>query len=60
MAAINRALQVFVLHWNRTTFVQKMHDEARAANARVRTVPYRGFLSLEHAIREEVERFLAE
>lgn len=51
---------VFVLHWNRTTFVQKMHDEARAANARVRTVPYRGFLSLERAIREEVDRFVQE
>lgn len=51
---------VFVLHWNRTTFVQKMHDEARAAQARVRTVPYRGFLSLERAVREEVERFLQE
>ncbi|MFG0316126.1 MAG: hypothetical protein ACF8XB_02540 [Planctomycetota bacterium JB042] len=51
---------VFVLHWNRTTFVQKMHDEARAANARVRTVPYVGFLSLEKAVREEVERFVAE
>ncbi len=51
---------VFVLHWNRTTFVQKMHDEARAVNARVRTVPYRGFLSLERAIREEVDRFVQE
>jgi len=51
---------VFVLHWNRTTFVQKMHDEARAANARVRTVPYRGFLSLEKAVREEIDRFVQE
>jgi hypothetical protein len=51
---------VFVLHWNRTTFVQKMHDEARALNRRVRTVPYRGFLSLERAIVEELERFLTE
>lgn len=51
---------VFVLHWNRTTFVQKMHDEARALNGRVRTVPYRGFLSLERAVTEEVDRFVAE
>ncbi len=51
---------VFVLHWNRTTFVQKMHDEARALNGRVRTVPYRGFLSLERAVTEEVERFVNE
>lgn len=51
---------VFVLHWNRTTFVQKMHDEARALNGRVRTVPYRGFLSLERAILEEVDRFVQE
>lgn len=51
---------VFVLHWNRTTFVQKMHDEARALNRRVRTVPYRGFLSLERAITEEVDRFVSE
>ncbi|MFH0945953.1 MAG: hypothetical protein V2A76_12200 [Planctomycetota bacterium] len=56
----NRFDLVFVLHWNRTTFVQKMHDEARAANARVRTVPYRGFLSLEKAVREEVDRFVQE
>ena len=56
----NRFDLVFVLHWNRTTFVQKMHDEARAANARVRTVPYRGFLSLEKAVREEVDRYVQE
>lgn len=56
----NRFDLVFVLHWNRTTFVQKMHDEARAAEARVRTVPYRGFLSLEKAVREEVDRFVQE
>ena len=56
----NRFDLVFVLHWNRTTFVQKMHDEARAADARVRTVPYRGFLSLEKAVREEVDRFVQE
>lgn len=51
---------VFVLHWNRTTFVQKMHDEARALNGRVRTVPYRGFLSLELAVAEELQRFCRE
>ena len=51
---------VFVLHWNRTTFVQKMHDEARALNGRVRTVPYRGFLSLENAVTEELVRFINE
>ncbi len=51
---------VFVLHWNRTTFVQKMHDVARAAQVRVRTVPYRGFLSLQDAVREEVDRFVRE
>lgn len=51
---------VFVLHWNRTTFVQKMHDEARALNGRVRTVPYRGFLSLERAVSEELQRFIRE
>lgn len=51
---------VFVLHWNRTTFVQKMHDEARSLNGRVRTVPYRGFLSLERAVAEEVDRFVQE
>lgn len=49
---------VFVLHWNRTTFVQKMHDEARALHGRVRTVPYRGFLSLERALTEELNRFV--
>jgi len=49
---------VFVLHWNRTTFVQKMHDEARSVNTRVRTVPYSGFVSLELAIREDVEHFV--
>lgn len=51
---------VFVLHWNRTTFVQKMHDEARTLNGRVRTVPYRGFLSLDRAVTEEVDRFVQE
>jgi hypothetical protein len=51
---------VFVLHWNRTTFVQKMHDEARALNGRVRTVPYRGFLSLERAVLDELARFIRE
>ncbi len=51
---------LFVLHWNRTNFVQKMHDEARAAGTRARTVSYRGFLSLERAVREEIDRFVTE
>ncbi len=51
---------LFVLHWNRTTFVQKMHDEARAAGTRARTVSYRGFLSLERAVREEIDRWTME
>lgn len=49
---------VFVLHWNRTTFVRKMQEEGRKTGVKVRTVRYEGFTSLEQAIREELETWL--